>query len=71
MPRSFRDFLLNAPRLFHDLGEHVGALQHIVSFWRFRFPTGTEGKITPTELCEIFTEFEHTLDFGDEARAAA
>jgi hypothetical protein len=70
-PLSFRDFLLNAPGLFHDLGEHVGGVQHIVSFWRFRFPSGTEGKITPSELCEIFNEFEHTLDFGNDHRAAA
>src|SRR5262249_7920229 len=40
-PQSFRDFLLDAPRMFNQLGEHLGALQHIVSFWRFRFPRGT------------------------------
>ncbi len=71
-PLSFRDFLINAPRLFQDLGEHVGAIQHIVSFWRFRFPSGSEGKITPSELVEIFGDFEHTLDCKPEpARVAA
>ena len=39
-PKTFRDFLLSAPHMFLELGEKLGAISHIVSFWRYRFPTG-------------------------------
>ena len=69
-PKTFRDFLLNAPRLFNQLGEHLGAIQHIVSFWRFRFPKGTPRHITVEELEEIFLDFERSLSLpGRESEA--
>ena len=37
-PKTFRDFLLSAPYMFLELGEKMGAISHIVSFWRYRFP---------------------------------
>ncbi len=46
-PREFRDFLLKAPSLFTDLGERLGAVEHIISFWRFRFPTERAVAIVP------------------------
>ncbi|MET4683873.1 hypothetical protein [Brevundimonas faecalis] len=59
-PVAFRDFLLEAPALFTRLGDQLGAVQHIVSFWRFRFgpkapPVGVE------ELIDIFMDFETGL----------
>ena len=39
-PKTFRDFLLSAPYMFLELGEKMGAISHIVSFWRYRFPAG-------------------------------
>ena len=39
-PKTFRDFLLSAPYMFLELGEKLGAISHIVSFWRYRFPPG-------------------------------
>ena len=59
-PIAFRDFLLEAPALFARLGDQLGAVQHIVSFWRFRFgpkapPVGVE------ELIDIFMDFETGL----------
>ena len=39
-PKTFRDFLLSAPFMFLELGEKLGAISHIVSFWRYRFPQG-------------------------------
>lgn len=59
-PVAFRDFLLEAPALFARLGDQLGAVQHIVSFWRFRFgpkapPVGVE------ELIDIFMDFESGL----------
>jgi hypothetical protein len=37
-PTAFRDFLLSAPDMFMALGEQSGSVQHIMSFWRYRFP---------------------------------
>jgi hypothetical protein len=62
-PTAFRDFLLDAPKLFHDLGERVGALQHIVSFWRYRFRDHPRCKIATEELFDIFSDFEQSLSF--------
>lgn len=62
-PLRFRDFLLQAPALFDDLGERLGALDHIISFWRFRFPKKKKPVVTPDELADIFTDFEHSLAF--------
>jgi hypothetical protein len=64
-PLEFRDFLLKAPRLFNDLGERLGGIEHITSFWRYRF--AKEGAtITPDELVDLFQDFESSLRM-DEA----
>lgn len=60
-PRAFREFLLKAPRLFNELGERLGAIQHIVSFWRFRFPTGSGKRIAAGELIDLLADFELSL----------
>ncbi len=64
-PVGFRDFLLEAPALFARLGDQLGAIQHIVSFWNFRFgykapPPGVE------ELIDIFMDFEVSLRGRDD-----
>lgn len=59
-PTAFREFLLDAPMLFTRLGDQVGAIQHIVSFWGFRFG---KGKAPPSveELIDVFMDFETSL----------
>jgi hypothetical protein len=59
-PGAFREFLLESPRLFSKLGEQLGAIQHIVSFWRFRFSPGSSG-VAVEELIDIFMDFETSL----------
>ncbi|MFN3669713.1 MAG: hypothetical protein ACK4VY_10425 [Brevundimonas sp.] len=59
-PAAFRDFLLDAPRLFARLGDQLGAIQHIVSFWRFRFSPGAS-MVSVEELIDIFMDFETGL----------
>jgi hypothetical protein len=66
-PAEFRDFLLKAPRLFNDLGERLGGIEHITSFWRYRFPNA-ESTVTPEELVDLFMDFEGSLAL-DEAPA--
>jgi hypothetical protein len=66
-PQAFRDFLLRAPSLFHDLGERLGVIQHILSFWRYRFPLGERSFINGDELCEILADFEASLNLDKTA----
>lgn len=60
-PTAFRDFLLAAPDMFMALGEQSGAVQHIASFWRYRFPQGRRVSVSPEELMDIFLDFEDGL----------
>ena len=67
----FRGFLLSAPSMFRELGERLAGIDHIVSFWRFRFPKDRLAMITPEELCDIFYDFESGLVFNEDVSAAA
>jgi len=57
-PFVFRDFLMGAPRLFHEAAQKTGAISHILTFWRCRFPTGVSGAIAGDELCAMLQDFE-------------
>lgn len=58
---AFRDFLLRAPAMFLVIGEAVGTIKHVESFWRFRFPGAAMTVMEPDEAFEVFLEFEATL----------
>jgi hypothetical protein len=66
-PTTFRAFLLSAAPMFLDLGEKLGAISHIVSFWRHRFPPGQPVLIDAEELGVIFHDF--TSGFAERVRA--
>ena len=55
--RKFREFLLSAPGLFVEIGEKMGALSHITSFWKYRFPEGAPRTVDADELTAIFQDF--------------
>lgn len=59
-PTAFRDFLRDAPLLFARLGERLGAIQHIVSFWRYRM-TGDKPVPGAEELLDLLADFETSL----------
>jgi hypothetical protein len=65
-PKTFRDFLLSAPYMFLELGEKLGAISHIVSFWRYRFPPGTPPHVDAEELSAIFQDF--SSGFGEKIK---
>lgn len=65
-PNTFRSFLLSASSMFLDLGEKMGAISHIVSFWRHRFPKGQPVLIDAEELGIIFHDF--TSGFAERTR---
>jgi hypothetical protein len=56
-PRKFREFLLGAPALFLEIGEKMGALSHVTSFWKYRFPAGAPRTVDCDELTAIFQDF--------------
>lgn len=61
-PSSFRAFLLKAPSLFIPIGEAVGVIRHIDSFWRFRFPDSTTPIMDADEAIEVLHDFETTVE---------
>lgn len=60
-PKAFRDFLLRAPELFLSLGEKVGVISHIATYWRYRFPEGRQPTAHVDEAIDIFQDFEGGL----------
>lgn len=70
-PNAFRAFLLSAPDMFSSLGEMLGGVQHIISFWRYRFPIGKPRVVAPDELMDIFLDFEDSMAFAQVEVAKA
>jgi hypothetical protein len=60
-PQAFRNFLLKAPSLFIPIGEAVGVIRHIDSFWRFRFPDAGTPMMEANEAMEVLHDFESTV----------
>jgi hypothetical protein len=56
-PGEFRDFLLSAPKLFLEIGEKMGSIIHLTSFWQYRFPAGSPKSAAPEELAAIYEDF--------------
>jgi hypothetical protein len=60
-PSAFREFLLRSPAMFVSLGEKIGGIAHVSSFWRYRFPIGAALSISVQEAVELFTDFEESV----------
>jgi len=58
---AFRDFLLQAPAMFLELGERVGMISHIASFWRYRFPPGASLRASSEDVLDLLQDFETGL----------
>jgi hypothetical protein len=58
---AFRKFLVEAPRLFIDLGSSMGTISHIVSFWNHRFPEQAALSMSSDEFALILLEFQSSL----------
>ncbi|MDC7694019.1 hypothetical protein PQU94_06950 [Asticcacaulis sp. DXS10W] len=63
-PALFRDFLLNGPRLFYELGECCGVIGHIGSFWAYRLSPG-QGRMDAMDYAEVLMDFEDSLAIID------
>ena len=61
-PVPFRKFLLNGPSMFFELGECIGILSHIGSFWTYRMGARmAHARLTPAEFADILVDFEDSL----------
>jgi hypothetical protein len=58
---AFRKFLLEAPRLFIELGHSMGVISHITSFWDYRFPNPKRLHMQASEFLEMLNEFLTSL----------
>lgn len=62
-PSEFREFLLKAPARYVRLGEVIGSLQHINSFWAYRMGALDRGRTTQAEFVDILIDFLSGLAF--------
>jgi hypothetical protein len=46
-PERFRRFLVDGPRLFASLGEHMGRMEQLISYWAHQFPDKRTGQLSP------------------------
>lgn len=60
-PSAFREFLLRSPAMFVSLGERIGGIAHVSSFWRYRFPKDAPLSTSVHEAVELFADFEESV----------
>jgi len=62
-PIPFRNFLIDGPKLFFTLGENIGILSHISTFWNFRMRQATEASrpVTVDEYIDMLCDFDDGL----------
>jgi hypothetical protein len=58
---GFREFLLSSPPLFLRLGDLIGALAHIATYWRYRFPLPAVPRADTEDVVDILQDFEASL----------
>ena len=61
-PGPFRKFLIEGPGMFFELGENIGTLGHIGSFWTYRMgPRMKHIRLSPLDFADILVDFEDSL----------
>ena len=55
--------------MFIPIGEAIGVIKHIHSFWQFRFPDQAMAMMDADEAIEVLHEFSRTLCGIEFARA--
>jgi hypothetical protein len=55
-PERFRDFLKNGERFYIDLGERIGKLEQIASFWDIRLARHHTGGLSPDEVMDALRD---------------
>ena len=65
---GFRDFLLQAPARFSRLGEELASVDHMVSFWQYRFPCSADAHRHGRRAGHHLRDFESGLRVQSLAR---
>ncbi len=61
-PVPFQRFLMDGPKMFFELGESIGVLSHIGSFWAYRMAGRmAHMRLSPVEFADILVDFEDSL----------
>jgi hypothetical protein len=60
-PSAFKDFLSSAPAMFMTLGDRIGGISHIASFWRYCVPRPNAGPMPVGRLADILADFDAAL----------
>lgn len=47
--------------MFFELGEHVGILTHIASFWSYRMTGGPTRRLSPIDYADTLLDFDESL----------
>jgi hypothetical protein len=55
---EFRRFLLEAPGLFIELGNAIGMISHIVSYWRYQFRPNQSEVTNIEEFLDLLKDFD-------------
>ena len=57
--------------MFLELGEKIGLMSHITSFWQYRFPAKSPKAADAEELMMIFQDFAQSFGLDVSTKAAA
>ena len=63
-PEPFRRFLSDGPRLFARLGERMGRLEQLVSFWQHQFPDRKTRHLAPEAIVDGLHSLTNALSLG-------
>ena len=63
-PEPFRRFLIEGPRLFARLGERMGRLEQLVSYWQHQFPGGRTRHLSPDAIVDGLRNLTSALSLG-------
>jgi hypothetical protein len=80
-PDQFRDFLRTGSTLFEDLGDSIGQLEQVVSFWSYRLAKHHNGGMSPDDVMDAMRDLlqglsiwpdqtYHVLDDNEDVHAA-
>ena len=69
-PDAFRAFLMEATDMFVETGEHLAAINHICSFWSYRFPKDAPRRLDVDIASDMLRDFVVSLNAEDGRKAA-
>jgi hypothetical protein len=66
-PDNFRSFLMSGSSLFIDLGNRIGVLEQVVSFWEHRLMQHHAGSMSPDEVMDAMRDLLQGLSIWPNA----